>query len=166
MSQVKRTLLILRHGKTSQALPGMGDRDRPLTSRGEQDVAKIGQFALGKKLLPDLIITSSARRCHETAKIFAQTVGHTNGILAVDELYEAPVDKYVAQLQTVPDQHLCVLLVGHNPGLEHLIDDLTKSKESLVPGTLAKIKIQIDFWAKLTAPSNHELKKLWRPDDV
>lgn len=67
-----KTLLILRHGKSSWKLPELADHDRPLNKRGKRDAPKIGNLLKEKDLVPDLIISSNAVRAEKTAKIVAK----------------------------------------------------------------------------------------------
>lgn len=61
-----KTLLLLRHAKSSLIYPTLTDKMRPLTYHGKQDVYIIGKFLKNKKFIPDSIICSTAKRAVET----------------------------------------------------------------------------------------------------
>jgi phosphohistidine phosphatase len=67
-----KTLLILRHAKSSWKFPDLADHDRPLNKRGKRDAPKIGNLLKEKDLVPDLIISSTAVRAKRTAKMVAK----------------------------------------------------------------------------------------------
>ena len=57
-----KTLLILRHAKSGWDVPNIADHDRPLTERGKKDAKRIGQLLLERGLVPDQMISSTAKR--------------------------------------------------------------------------------------------------------
>lgn len=114
-----RTLLLLRHAKSSWADPGMDDFDRPLNPRGKRAVADIAHLLTGMPAQPDLVLCSSARRTRETLD------GVRSGLAGDPEtrfdrsLYLADADHLARVVQALPDIG-CAMLIGHNPGLHEL----------------------------------------------
>ena len=75
-----KTLLILRHAKSSWNNLDLPDYDRPLNKRGKRDAPRMGDFLRHQDLVPDLIISSTAKRAKKTAKLFAKAVGYKEKI--------------------------------------------------------------------------------------
>jgi phosphohistidine phosphatase len=90
-----KTLLILRHGKSSWKLPELADHDRPLNKRGKRDAPKIGNLLKEKDLVPELIISSNAVRADKTAKIVAKASKYKGKVTLLDSLYAAGPDATV-----------------------------------------------------------------------
>ncbi len=161
-----RTLLLLRHAKSSWSDPGRTDHDRPLTERGKQDAPRMGQLLKEQGLVPDLIVSSTAKRARKTAKKVARTCGYVGEVRETDTLYLAPVAQYLELLRQLPDQQQRVLLVGHNPGLEDLVETLTGRCERLSTAALAQITFEIASWRELGATTRGQLVNLWRPKEL
>ena len=136
-----KTLLLLRHAKSDWDDPSLRDFDRPLAARGERDAPRIGKI-LGKRgPLPDLIISSPAARI-KAAKL--------NLEIQFDEaIYGASSPELMRLIRQLPDDNLCVLLVGHNPGFEDLVGRLSSSRERMPTAALACIEFQIDKWQEV-----------------
>jgi len=112
-----RRLLLVRH---AQAADGAADRDRPLTSSGEQRAAAIGSWLAQAGLVPDLVLVSPARRAAQTWEL-ARASLPADVPSAVDErIYENTVEDLLAALQEAPGNVDTVALVGHNPSVGEL----------------------------------------------
>jgi phosphohistidine phosphatase len=68
-------------------------------------------------------------------------------------------------LKTIPADIKRVLVVGHNPGMEGLVQILSRKVVSLPTAAIAWIKLPIDAWDQLNMGVEGKLKKLWRPKD-
>ena len=71
---MKRTLVLIRHAKSSWSNPGEADFERPLNDRGERDAPRMGARLKELKIKPDLIVCSPAKRAKQTAKRIADAV--------------------------------------------------------------------------------------------
>ena len=68
-----KSLLILRHAKSSWKNLDLSDHDdRPLNKRGKNDAPRLGKLLRKENLIPDVIISSTAIRAHDTAKAVAK----------------------------------------------------------------------------------------------
>ena len=85
-----KTLLLLRHAKSSWKESSLTDHDRPLNDRGQRDAARMGQLLTDEDLLPDLILLSTATRARTTAELVAASSGFDGEIRLDGELYHAP----------------------------------------------------------------------------
>ena len=145
-----KTLLILRHAKSSWKHPEISDHDRPLNKRGKHDAPIMGRQLKEKRLVPDLIISSTAVRAKDTALVIADVVGYTKEIVFLSSLYAASPDAYIQAISHVAgDIYSTILVVGHNPGLEELIEVLTGDMHELSTCALAIIEMPIEKWSTL-----------------
>jgi phosphohistidine phosphatase len=158
-----KTLLLMRHAKSSWKFPELSDRDRPLNKRGEKDAPRMGKLLKEKDLIPQRIYSSTAVRACKTAEAVAEKVNYKDEIIYLDSLYMAEPSAIVDVLKTVPDEIKCVLVVGHNPGMEGLVQILSHKVESLPTATVAYIKLPIKGWSELSLAVEGELKAVRRP---
>ena len=115
-----KTLLILRHAKSSWKDEEVGDHDRPLNKRGKRDAPRMGEWLAGSQPLPELIISSTAKLARKTASKLAKQCGYQGIIELQGTLYLAPPGTYLETLRQVDEAMNRVMVVGHNPGLEQL----------------------------------------------
>ncbi|HSK25882.1 MAG TPA: histidine phosphatase family protein [Jiangellales bacterium] len=121
MPRTYRRLLLLRHAKSAWP-DGVPDHERPLEERGRRDGAAAGRWLSEAGLRPDLAVVSSARRAVETWELVAHGTGGAGDVLVTDQAYAASTGDLLELLRGAPADAACVLLVGHNPGMERLAD--------------------------------------------
>ena len=160
-----KTLLIMRHAKSSWKHPELADRDRPLNKRGEKDAPRMGKVLKHADILPQLIYTSTALRASKTAETVAEKIGYKNEIIYKDSLYMAEPATIVEVLRETQDEIKRVMVVGHNPGMEGLAQMLSRKVESLCTAAIACIKLPIDHWKDLTLEVEGKLVKSWEPKE-
>jgi len=162
-----KTLLILRHAKSSWDDSSLDDHERPLNVRGERDAPRIGQLARNERLPVELIISSDALRARLTAQAMADATGYRGQILLDPRLYHASVAEIIAVLRSAVEHDVAaVMIVGHNPGLEDLVARLTGEAEGLPTAALAQIALPIDRWPDLTSSTRGTLVGVWRPKEL
>jgi phosphohistidine phosphatase len=161
-----KTLLILRHAKSNWDDPNLPDHDRPLTERGKRDAVRIGLLLLERNLVPDLIISSTAKRARKTATKVAKTCGYAEEVQTTGRLYEAYPSQFIKVLREVDDRCNIVLMVAHNPGLEELVQHLTGQRETMPTAALAEVSLDIDRWQNLAIPPGGRLVQVWRPKQI
>jgi phosphohistidine phosphatase len=160
-----KTLLLLRHAKSSWKDAALADGDRPLAKRGRKDAPRMGALLADQGLVPDRILTSTALRARETARLVAEAADYEGEIEAHDDLYLASPAAYLEALRWLPDDLDCVLCVGHNPGLEDLVAALGGSPQRFPTAALAHLELDTDVWRHVaSAPSR--LVDLWRPREL
>jgi phosphohistidine phosphatase len=117
-----RTLLLLRHAKSSWDDPGLPDADRPLAPRGRRAAAAMaGRLrAIGGE--PGLTLCSPARRARETAEL----LGLSAAPVLEPALYGGAARAVVERLRRVPDHIDALLVIGHNPELQALALELAR----------------------------------------
>nr|NIL98123.1 hypothetical protein [Planctomycetales bacterium]NIP70269.1 hypothetical protein [Planctomycetales bacterium] len=90
-----KTLLLLRHAKSSWDDSALDDHDRPLNKRGKRDAPRMGQLLVQQDLVPDCILTSTARRARKTAEAVAKACGGVVPLTEMPELYHATAEEIV-----------------------------------------------------------------------
>jgi phosphohistidine phosphatase len=161
-----KTLLIMRHAKSSWKFASLSDHDRPLNERGERDAPLMGKLLNEQGFVPDLILTSTAMRASETARLVAENCSFDGEIKKDRNLYHAGVDEFIDGLKSHPDDEDTVMVVGHNPGIAELVDYLTDSPESMTTANIAVIRLAIDSWGDLDFETEGELVNVFRPRDL
>lgn len=161
-----KTLLLLRHAKSSWKNGQLADHDRPLNKRGKRDAPRIGKLLLESGLQPELILSSTAKRARKTASKVARKCAYEGVIELNGTLYLAAPDDYIRVLRDAPDHFTRVMVVGHNPGLEQLLAVLTGNDAHLPTAALAQIQVDIDTWSELQGDRCGRLIDLWRPREL
>jgi phosphohistidine phosphatase len=161
-----KILLILRHAKSSWKYPELADHDRPLKKRGKRDAPRMGRLIEAEGLIPDKIISSTARRARDTAEAVAETCNYNGEIEFRREFYFSGYESFLTMLGELPDMNQTVMVVGHNPDLEELLDTLTGQYERLPTAALAQIKLPIHNWRDLDDDVKGELLNLWYPREL
>ncbi len=82
------------------------------------------------------------------------------------ELYAADPEAYIESLTRLPDEYELVMVVGHNPGLEQLLEELTGEYQSLPTAALAQVSIPIESWRDLSHEVAGKLVNIWRPREM
>lgn len=161
-----KNLLIMRHAKSSWEFTNLSDHDRPLNDRGKRDAPRMGKVLLKARLIPQLIISSSAARARSTAEKVAK-MSRYNGEISIDSsLYRAGSSAYMNALRRLTNQTDTVLIVGHNPDVEHLVEILTGNVMTIPTCGLAYVKLSIERWLDLKDDKKGELAKIWRPKEL
>ena len=161
-----KTLLILRHAKSSWKHPELADHDRPLNKRGKRDAPRMGQLLKQEKLVPELILSSSAKRALRTAEAVAQSSGYENDIHVVNGFYHASSETFYNIIARSPDQYSRIMIIGHNPGLEVFLEDITGYWERLPTAALAQVELPINQWVDFDDHIEGTLKNLWLPREL
>ena len=139
-----KTLTLVRHAKSSWGDPGLRDRDRPLSRRGERDAPRMGKRIVKAGMRPSLIISSPAARAWATAKAVAQEIGYPQEFLQREaDLYLASVDDFLEIVNAQDIGFNSLMLVGHNPGLTEFANYLSPNLTDNVP-TAGVVSVNID----------------------
>lgn len=161
-----KTLLLLRHAKSSWENDRLSDFERPLNDRGRRDAPLMGRMIKKHDLIPDRIISSSARRAAHTAELVALDASYDSDIQYTERLYLAEPETYLAIARKTEDSIDTLMLVGHNPGIEQAIELLTGIEDRMPTAALACIRLPINRWVELKAGKGYTLEALWRPKEL
>jgi phosphohistidine phosphatase len=160
-----KTVLLMRHAKSSWKDHKLKDIERPLNKRGKKDVPFMGQILADKELVPQMILCSPALRARLTAEMVAEKCGYKGEITYIDSFYLAEPAVYAGALCSLPDEIERVLLIGHNPGMEGLVQILSGQVESLPTSAIAYIVLSISHWNELDGATHGDIIELWSPPD-
>lgn len=128
-----KTLILLRHAKSSWDFPELPDHDRPLNKRGKKDAPLMAEVLKKKNIKIEVVISSTSKRTIETAKVFANTLG----LKTIEEhkLYLASELDITRIVNEIDDSYNSVMFVGHNPGMTNLINLVSNTRIDNLPTT-------------------------------
>jgi phosphohistidine phosphatase len=167
----ERTLLLLRHAKSSWDDAGLADRDRPLAPRGSRDARALGARLRRRGPAIDRVLCSPARRTCETLALLGLPEETPTRFPA--PLYLGSARTLLAQLQRLPDDAHCALLIAHEPGIGQLANRLAgdgrpraraRLANGFVTGALAELRLE-GSWRDL-GPGRAFLRRFTRPRDL
>ena len=130
-------LYIMRHAKSDWSGPQISDFDRPINKRGTRNAIRIGGWMNENNHTPQKIISSPALRAKETIELVTEQISKFNleDLTYEDELYLAGFTQLIEFINTYKDKVQSLMLVGHNPGIENLVNylcDRSGDKETIV----------------------------------
>ncbi len=161
-----KSLLLLRHGKSSWSDDSLADHDRPLKKRGRRAAQHMGRLLAALQLVPDLVLTSTAIRARDTAVLMADTAGYRGTISAIAELYHADPAAFVEVVSQISTEPEVILVVGHNPGMEEWLRQLVESQHEMPTAAVAQIELPVESWGEVTQETRGTLRGLWVPKEV
>jgi len=144
-----KTLFLLRHAKSSWADPDLKDFERPLSSRGAQDVPLMAERFLSRHAGVDSIVCSPATRTKSTAKALAKLINYpTDEIVSNPELYFAGAPMFLKAVRLVDDECDSAMLIGHNPAITDFVNEMAGCDINNIPNCgLVELSLPIDHWA-------------------
>lgn len=147
-----KQLMIIRHGKSDWAEPGTADFDRPLNHRGNKNAPEMAERMIRKNLVPELMVSSPAKRAITTAGHFAATWKiPTTDIQQEASIYEANVTALLKVVNHFSNDAERVALVGHNPGLTDFINYLADAHLYNLPTAgVVVIDFPFDDWSLIS----------------
>lgn len=170
--QLRRELFVLRHAKSDWASGEEQDFDRPLNGRGKKDAPRMGRWMKERGLVPDLVISSPAKRAKGTAKAVVKALAKSKDDIHWEpRIYEATLPTLLKLVSSLPAETHRVLLVGHNPGLEELVTYLV-SPSQLPEPPVGFIKTATLAWLVIEGPWSEadrgcaDLAQLMRPKQL
>jgi phosphohistidine phosphatase len=167
-------LILMRHGS---ARTGEDDRERPLSPEGVEEARRMGRAlaALSARgFRPERALVSPSRRTRETLAGVREALGSLVAGEEDEALYLASAARLLARLRQLPDATSQALVIGHNPGLVELVDQLVGRAEAdvllraargLAPAACAALRIPTERWRELE-PACAELIAFLRPADA
>lgn len=161
-----KSLLILRHAKSSWKHPELPDHDRPLNKRGKRDAPRMGKLLRDEKIIPEIIISSTAERARKTAEAVAHASAYGGKIILKKSLYAAGPEAYIETLHGILNEYSIAMIVGHNPAIEELVELLTGETHLMPTCSLASIKLNVDKWLEVNNHSKGKLVDIWLPRDL
>ena len=161
-----KTLLLLRHAKSSWQDEQLDDQERPLNNRGRKAAARIGRLLFDQAINVDLVLCSTSVRTRETADLVFAEFPKPPTISYRDDLYHASPDQIVKILAEAGKQSKSVMVIGHNPGFEEFLVQLTGEAIPFPTAALAVLELNIKDWKQCNNQTRATLKQIWRPKEL
>ncbi len=144
-----KTLLLLRHAKSSWGDPAARDFDRPLNKRGMKAAPLIGRYMRKRRVIPNVVISSPAVRARQTAESVVEAAGIDAKAQFEARIYEASVEQLMSVVSEIEERADVVLLVGHNFGIEQFLERLTGEVHHMPTAALAQISLELEEWGEV-----------------
>lgn len=119
-----KTLILIRHAKSSWSSGASDDKSRPLNARGVEAASKVGVWLASKGYMPDEVISSSATRCAQTWDNIKTALGTTPNPRYDDALYHAGPKQMLESLHGANGD--TVVMLGHMPGIGEFARDIRR----------------------------------------
>ncbi|MDG1901068.1 MAG: histidine phosphatase family protein [Bacteroidales bacterium] len=146
-----KLLTLVRHAKSSWSNSDLSDHDRPLNNAGVKKTKKVINYMLKSGFLPELILSSTAKRAIETAKIIAGGIGFdVDKIITKTSIYHADIDDIYSEVFSLDNKINSLMIVGHNPTFTYLVNDFVYPNIKNLPTTGAvSIIFETDEWEQI-----------------
>jgi phosphohistidine phosphatase len=145
-----KQLYIIRHGD-SPFIQGGDDFERPLSEMGKYDAINIGLHLIEDYPRPSYILSSAAKRAITTARIIGGELEFdTTKITSTQSLHNAPMETVLEEINQISENHECIMVFGHNPGLSMLASYLTGENFNLETCNTVLLNVEIDEWIELS----------------
>lgn len=158
-----KTLLVLRHAHAVEVTSFTSDADRRLSERGRAEAMNVARHVAKIVPPPAMILSSAALRAGDTARVIQNALSGAD-LRLTPELYGADPTTWIQNLQALPQDVETALIVGHNPGLELLVEGLTGASAGLSTATLAHLELELDDWRDLRADGLARQVKILPPE--
>lgn len=144
-----KTILLVRHAKSSWDDPAVSDFERPLNSRGLRDAPEMAKRL--QQRIPSIhrIYSSTAQRARLTAGLFAEKLDYrSNEIVFEPELYLAPPRAFADLIARCSDADDCIMIVAHNPGITDFANQLTRAvrTDNMPTCSIFAVSAHINSW--------------------
>ena len=160
-----KTLILVRHAKSTHSLGLSSDFDRPLNERGFREAAEMGKKMYKKDIQIDRFVSSPAIRAKTTAELFAAEYGRKmKEILLIPSLYQAEPSQFADVVSGLNEDHDHVALFSHNPGITEYASSLTDTHINQMPtSSVFAVSSDTDNW-KDFASSKKNFLFFYKPE--
>ena len=163
---MNKSLLLLRHAKSSWKKPGLEDHARPLNARGCAAAARIGRLLNEEELGPDLILCSTAIRARQSALFVMQEIEEPAPVYFLDELYHAEFFTIAEVVSQIVEPTQRAMIIGHNPGLQEFLSNQADDEIHFPTAALARLDFEFDRWSSFTLETRGKVAQIWRPREM
>ncbi len=147
-----KRLILIRHAKAVPAeKTSVTDFDRNLTPRGRRDAEQVGQWLRNAVPALERIIASPSNRTRQTAELIASAWGSNQPVIEYNRaLYLPTCDELLEVIWALDPAVNTVALVGHNPSISELLEELTGITHQPMPTcAVAVLAPETDSWIQL-----------------
>jgi phosphohistidine phosphatase len=157
---VKR-LTLMRHADAQWKDPDVADFARPLNRRGQSEAESMARRLTELTLVPDLIVTSSARRAAQTGEIIVHELSLLPRTIRYEEaLYLGGAQDILQLVRSIGPRVAHLMIIGHNPGISEAAHLLVPGSETggLSTAALCTITFDTDQWSAVAPTLMRESK--------
>ncbi|MFW6352299.1 MAG: SixA phosphatase family protein [Bacteroidota bacterium] len=146
-----KTLILMRHGKSSWEDLDLEDHERPLLKKGIKRTMKISRFLAEKKIKPDIIISSIAVRAYDTAGLIAKNLEYPAEKIVMDEsLYFSGMQAIEDVICKLPNSSQSAMIVGHNPDMTRFANQFLEEKIDYLPtSAVMGLRFHCSHWREI-----------------
>jgi phosphohistidine phosphatase len=147
-----KTIILVRHAKSSWKDPSIDDFDRPLNKRGKRNAPFMGNKLKERKIMPNLVLSSPAKRAKKTAIAVAKALDYPKKkIVYFDKMYHASARTLFDLLKSLDDENETIMLFGHSPSLNKFADMLLKRNPitNIPTSGVCCIRFYVNQWQKV-----------------
>jgi phosphohistidine phosphatase len=160
-------LIVMRHAKSAWDSDAPDDHSRPLNKRGRRDAPRVAARLAALGWEPELVVSSDAQRTRQTWKGMSDEFEGEVQTRFVRTLYLAGIDAVRIELAGVDDSIGTVLVLGHNPGWEEVVEQLSGEDHTMTTANAALLSVQADSWREaLMLDSCWALEQIVRPREL
>lgn len=154
-----KTIIFIRHAKSSWKFLELTDFERPLNKRGKRNAPEMALRLDNLGIQPDLIVSSSAVRAKMTATYFAELLNYPiPTIQEVDKIYEATVSDVFEVIEKLQDNKDIVLLFGHNPTFTMIANHFSNTPIANIPTCgMFGVEFKTEKWKNFTESQSNFL---------
>ena len=146
-----KNLFLLRHAKSSWDNAALADFDRPLSKRGISNAILLSEYIQRHKITFDLVLSSPSERTQSTLDLVLSSLDYFPTTTLKESIYHASPSSLTQLIKEQDNEINNLLVIGHNPGLHILIEQLTNQSIVKFP-TCAFAKItNFNHWKDIDA---------------
>lgn len=146
-----KSFLFVRHAKSSWKDPSLADKDRPLNARGKRDGPFMASYCRAQGLIPDLLISSPAKRAHKTAKYFNEEFSPEKGLVIESDLYFGSESDWEHLINTLDEQVRLPAFFSHNPTITFFANRLGSVTMDNVPTCgVVHLESSAELWSQVS----------------
>lgn len=144
-----KTIILVRHAKSSWDDISLSDEQRPLTDRGRKNAPEMAKRLLKKNIPIDAILSSPAVRAKSTADYFAKEYDiKKKHIILVPGLYMASHDAFVKTIREAPEHASSIALFSHNDGITQFANSISETRIDHMPTcSVFAVNVDIQHWS-------------------
>lgn len=161
---MSKHIILIRHAQAEDIQSGLKDIERKLTTIGSQNAMRMGKLLFEAKIIPDLVLSSSAERTTETSRYLCEQLDFDfSSVVLEEDLYESSVRLLVNSIEKIDSDYQCVFLIAHNPSISYLAEYLSGEViGNLPPCGVVNLSCEIESWQEISQGSC-ELVKFYDP---
>lgn len=162
---MQRQLLIMRHAQAEEIQHERHDRERELTSKGNQEALLMGSQLFQRSLSINALYTSSAERTKQTGSLVSDVLKlSSESIFVQEDLYNSSIRTYLSFINQLDNDLKTVLLIGHNPAVSYLAEYLSNAETGSMPTAgVCILKFKTGSWKEVMKGSG-ELMEFMYPE--